>query len=66
MDECRNHQFLEQLERQMQRRIEELVSPSPVCASMLAQIANLQRNEARLRSWGFVFPKQNRIQEESQ
>jgi len=60
----RRNQFLEQLERQMQRRIEELLSPSPVCASMLTQIANLQRNEAELRFWGIAFPKQNRIQEE--
>jgi hypothetical protein len=56
----------EQILQENFQRIRDLTEPSPLCASMLNRIANVQRNEEQLRSLGFVFPEEFQIQEVSQ
>ena len=60
-----HEQAREQILQDSLQRIRNLTEPSPVMASVLAQIKDVQRNQGLLRSWGIQFPEKLQIMEGS-
>jgi hypothetical protein len=48
----------EQILQDNLQRIRDFTQPSPVMASVLSQIKNVQRSHELARSMGFVFPEE--------